>query len=66
MDSRHTGLVAPQPCGIFPDQGWNLCSLHWQVDSYPLDHQGNPQFLSLVLLGFLALSVSYCVSFSSL
>ena len=19
--------------GIFPDQGWNLCSLHWQEDS---------------------------------
>ena len=20
-------------CGIVPDQGWNLCPLHWQVDS---------------------------------
>ena len=20
-------------CGIFPDQGWNPCPLHWQVDS---------------------------------
>ena len=20
-------------CGIFPDQGWNLCPLLWQVDS---------------------------------
>ena len=21
--------------GIFPDQGWNLCLLHWQADSNP-------------------------------
>ena len=25
--------------GIFPDQGLNLCLLHWQVDSLPLSHQ---------------------------
>ena len=38
----HTGLVGcPAACGIFPDQGLNLCSLHWQADSYPLDHQGS-------------------------
>ena len=29
-------------CGIFLDQGLNLCSLHSQVDSYPLSHQGSP------------------------
>ena len=28
--------------GIFLDQGWNSCSLHWQVDSLPPDHQGSP------------------------
>ena len=28
--------------GIFPDQGSNLCPLHWQADSQPLRHQGNP------------------------
>ena len=28
-------------CGIFQKQGWNLCPLHWQVYSYPLDHQGS-------------------------
>ena len=28
--------------GIFLDHGWNLCPLHWQVDSYPLYHQGSP------------------------
>ena len=29
-------------CGIFPDQGQNPCSLHWQADSQPLRHQGSP------------------------
>ena len=29
-------------CGIFPDQGSNLCPLHQQADSLPLDHQGSP------------------------
>ena len=27
--------------GIFPDQGSNLCPLHWQADSQPLRHQGS-------------------------
>ena len=26
-------------CGIFQDQGSNMCPLHWQVDSLPLSHQ---------------------------
>ena len=30
-------------CGIFPDQGSNLCPLHWQADSQPLRHQGSPK-----------------------
>ena len=33
------GLSCPAACGIFPDQGSNLCLLHQQVDSYPLHHQ---------------------------
>ena len=33
-------------CGIFPDQGSNLCPLHWQVDSKPLRHQGSPDHSS--------------------
>ena len=47
--SRHAGSVGvahrlscPLACGISPDQGSNLGSLHWQVNSYPLCHQGNP------------------------
>ena len=31
-------------CGVFLDQGSNLCPLHWQADSYPLCHQGSPQY----------------------
>ena len=46
--SRRAGsvVVAHGPsrsaaCGIFPDQGSNPCSLHWQADSQPLHHQGS-------------------------
>ena len=28
--------------GMFPAQGLNLLLLHWQVDSLPLHHLGNP------------------------
>ena len=49
IGSRHMGsavashgLSCPVACGIFPDQGWNLCPLHHRLDSYPLDHQGSP------------------------
>ena len=30
-------------CGILPNQGSNPCPLHWQADSQPLRHQGNPK-----------------------
>ena len=47
--SRRAGsvVVAHGPscstaCGIFSDQGSNLCPLHWQADSQPLRHQGSP------------------------
>ena len=32
------GLSCSAACGIFPDQGSNLCPLHWQADSQPLRH----------------------------
>ena len=32
-------LSCSNTCGIFPDQGSNTCPLHWQMNSYPLDHQ---------------------------
>ena len=53
--SRRAGsvVVAHGPsfstaCGIFPDQGLNPCSLHWQADSQPLCHQGSPACLFLM------------------
>ena len=42
-------------CGIFPDQGSNLCPLHWLVDSQPLRHQGSP---CLLLIRTLATTLS--------
>ena len=39
------GLISLVACGIFPDRGLNLCLLHWQVDSQPLDHQGIPAII---------------------
>ena len=36
------GVSYSEACGIFLDQGSNLCPLHWQTDSYPLGHQGSP------------------------
>ena len=32
------GLSCSATCGIFPDQGSNLCLLHWQADCLPLSH----------------------------
>ena len=40
------GLSCSTAGGIFLDQGSNPCLLHWQVDSQPLDHQGNPMLSS--------------------
>ena len=42
------GLSCPETCGIFPDQGLNLCPLHWQADSQPLGHQRSPTSSALV------------------
>ena len=41
------GLSCPKARGIFPDWRFNLCPLHWQVDCYPLHHQGSPIFFFL-------------------
>ena len=52
--SRRAGsvIVAHGPscsaaCGILPDQGSNLCPLHWQADSQPLHHLGSPLYFFL-------------------
>ena len=34
-------------CGIFPDQGLNPSLLHWQAESLPLSHQGNPDIYNM-------------------
>ena len=36
------GLSYSTVCGIFLDQGSNLCLLHWQADSLSLSYQGSP------------------------
>lgn len=35
------GLRSSPAGGIFLDQGLKPCPLHWQLDSYPLHHQGS-------------------------
>ena len=37
------GLSCSMACGIFLDQGSNLCLLHQQADSLPLSHEGSPR-----------------------
>ena len=36
------GFSRSAACGIFLDQGLNSCLLFWQMDYYPLRHQGSP------------------------
>ena len=42
----------PAVCGIFPDQGLNLCPLHWQADSLSLDYQGCLEIIFLYIISF--------------
>ena len=53
------GLSCSTACGIFLDQGFNPCPLHWQVDSSPLCHQGSPLLLLLfnIILEVLATAI---------
>ena len=44
------GLSCSAACGIFPDQGSNLCLLHCQAESYPLHHQASPGVFSFECL----------------
>ena len=52
------GLRCSAACEIFLDQGLNLCLLHWQAESYPLDHQGRINQYSEMFLGFFPHSFS--------
>ena len=42
------GLSCSLACTIFLTQGSNLCLLHWQMDSFPLNHQGSHDLLNKV------------------
>ena len=67
-------LSCSTACGIFLEQGSNPCSLHWRVDSLPLDHQRSPKSLYInhyilsISCGWLSpyLSVSTLVFFAIL
>ena len=48
FSSCGTRLSCPAASGIFLDQGSNPWPLRWQVDSYPLYHQGSPASLFLL------------------
>ena len=39
------GLSCPTASGVFLDQESNPCSLLWQENSQPLDHQRNPDLI---------------------
>ena len=56
------GLSCPVACGVFPDQGWNPCPLHWQVDSYPLYHQGSrlAVIFKRIRMAWIRLMRTYC------
>ena len=41
------GLSCSAARGVFPDQGWSPRPLRWQVDSYPMRHQGSPRTIPL-------------------
>ena len=67
MGSRHGGFSklwcagssCPLVCGIFLDQISNPCHLHWQVDSYPMYHQGSPQYSSYLSFDHLLLEIFF-------
>ena len=44
------GLSCSMACGIFLDQGSNLCLLHYWSDSLPLSQQGNPVWFVVVVV----------------
>lgn len=45
---RHVGLGTPRHVGSqVPNQGLDLCPLHWNAGSKPLNHRGNPSPLAI-------------------
>ena len=54
ISGHGTRLCCPVTFGIFPDQRLNLCPLHWQAGSQPLDHQGSPVLWFYVIKHFVS------------
>ena len=56
---------AQLPCGTqgLPGLGVGLCLLHWQVDSYPMDHQGSPPYPFNSLQSIVMASPSFLLLF---
>jgi len=48
--AERVGPSCSAPRGVFLDQRWNLCLLHWQVDSLPVSHQGSPCTWAIFIL----------------
>ena len=60
------GLGISAACGIFLDQGSNLCLLLWREGSYPLHFQGSPSksiILSVIQKFFILVKVYLSPSF---
>ena len=51
------GFSCSVACGVFLDQGSNLCLLHWQIDSLPPSHQGRSLLRFYRITFYLSLSV---------
>ena len=49
------GLSCSATCGIFLDHG--SCLLHWQADSWPLDHSGSPTVMLYAVLCLQKISI---------
>ena len=58
LNSVTPELSCSVACGISPDQGLNLCLLHWQADPLPLSHQGNSVLIIIIILVFIYSAVS--------
>ena len=58
------GLLAPWHAGTDRDQGWKLCILHWQANSYHWTTRGVPGFLfSFLILIFFFSCITWPVGF---
>ena len=58
------GLSFSMARGIFSDQGSNLCLLHWQVDSLPLNHEGSTPSANFHYYIWILLCTVMAISFS--